>query len=696
MAVKELQKEVIDVRTAVIAILGITFIAFLPTFRNGYVFWDDPEYILHNPLMSAPLKFVLFGKSSYYLSNYHPLTILIYTFEHKFFGSTMTGYHAVSLLFHLSNSLLVFLFVYYLLNSPKQMPALQVKANVKNKTANTVVPPKKNVMIPMVTALLFGVHPMHAESVAWASELKDVLYTFFFLASLVCYVMYMQYNRQIKYLGYALILYFFSLISKGQAVTLPLDFLLVDYFLKRKPDMSMITDKFLFFAMSIFFGIIAIKAQDVAIVHPDSGLLNSFFWGFYGLGLYLYKFILPINLSGLYPYPLNADHSMPVFVYFALPVIAALLFVVYQFYRKDKYVMFGVLFFLANIFTVLKFIPVGDAIIADRYSYIPFIGLFFIIGYGFNKLLNNPAYKPNKKVIQYSGMALLVILSSLTFARTTVWKDSYSFWGDAIQKNKNYWRPYYCIGQEYYNNGDYASAIKYYSGGIENDRFCPPTVYMWRGITYLDKTHNTDSAIADFKKVLDFGNKTDPSQYDGRKDLGLAYFRKGMYDDALKIYNELITMAPNDSNNYFQRALVYAYRNPPQPQQALADYNKALEMSPGYVAAYLNRGSLYVDQLGKYDLGIADFDKTLQLEPGNTDALMDKGIAFYRKGSFDESLHIFNSISGGNDNGKINYLKALDYAGKKDYKDALQNAEQAQKMGLKVEEGLMQEWKSKG
>ncbi len=639
MAVKKVVKkqvviqEIINVKTALIALVALTFIAFLPAFNNDYVFWDDPQYILNNPLLTAPIKVIF---SQYYMWNYHPLTILVYSIEHKFFGSAMLGYHAVSLLFHLSNTVLVFFFIYYLLG-------------------------KKNVLITFITAILFGVHPMHVESVAWASELKDVMYTFFFLAALICYVFYMQQGRKNKYLMYALVLYLLSLISKGQAVTLPLSFLLVDYFLKRKPAVNMITDKLLFFILSIVFGVVAIKAQDNSIViNANSQAFQNLFFGFYALCLYLYKFILPINLSGLYAYPNPAEtnFSLPTIVYASPVIVLILLFATYRIFRRDRYVMFGVLFFLFNISTVLKFIPVSEAIIADRYSYIPYIGLFFAIGYGFNKLLNNPAYKSSKKIIQYGGMTVLVLLASLTWARITVWKDSYSFWGDVIKKDSTYWHSYECLGDAYFDKNDYDDAITYFKGSIDKDKF-----FQSNG---------------------------------ARMNLGLCYFRKGMYPDALKVYDEVINRTPGEVKALYQRGLVYQYETPPQPELALADYNKTLELDPNYVDAYLNRGSLYVDQLGKNDLGIADFNKLLELEPGNADAIIDRGIANYRKGNFDEALNNYNQVLGRvNDKGKTYFLSALAYAGKQEYTKALQNAEQAQKLGSNVDQNLVKDWQSK-
>jgi protein O-mannosyl-transferase len=632
-------KEVISVKAALIAIVAVTFIAFYPILSNGFVFWDDPQYILNNPLMFAPLKVMFFGgHASIYMWNYHPLTILVYSIEHKFFGVDMMGYHAVSLLLHITNSVLVFFFVYLLLN-------------------------KRNILVAFITAILFGIHPMHVESVAWGSELKDVLYTFFFLAALVCYVLYMQKGKQMKYLGYAFVLYLLSLISKGQAVTLPLSFLLVDYFLGRKFDSKMIWDKILFFALSIIFGIIAIKAQDNSIViNNGSDAFHNFFLGFYGLSLYFLKFIAPIHLSGLYPYPNPAEtgNSLPIIVKTAPLIMALLLGGIYWKFKSNKYVMFGVLFFLANIFTVLKFIPVSEAIMADRYSYIPYIGLFFVVGYGFNKLLNNPKYKPNAKAIQFGGVLILITLSSLTWARTMVWKDSLSFWGDAIEKSPTYWHPYEGVGEAYLDKGDYPSAIKYFKESIDKD------------ISHQNSNHSS------------------------MLNLGLCYYRTKKYDSALKVYNDLIALVPDEKKAYYQRGLVEEYENPPQPELALADYSKAIDMDPGYVEAYLSRGSIYVDQLGKYDLGIADFSKALEMNPANMDAVVNIGVAYYKEGNFDEALNNYNQALGRvNDNGRIYFLEALAYAGKNDYTKALDNADQAQKAGSKIDAALLQQWKSK-
>jgi tetratricopeptide (TPR) repeat protein len=177
-------------------------------------------------------------------------------------------------------------------------------------------------------------------------------------------------------------------------------------------------------------------------------------------------------------------------------------------------------------------------------------------------------------------------------------------------------------------------------------------------------------------------------------DLGIAYCRKGMFNEALKMFNELITMNPNMASAYFQRAGIYQYANPPYPQLAAADYTRSIQLNPSYSGSYMNRGVIYVDQLSKYDSGISDYNKALQIDPANIDAVIDKGIAYYKKGDYDAALSNYLLIKDkAHYKGKLYYLMALSYAGKKDYKNALQYAQQAQKLGTGVDTVMIQGWR---
>jgi tetratricopeptide (TPR) repeat protein len=664
-AIPPISKEVniISVKLALILLVAFTFITLVPSLRNGFVFWDDPQYVTENPYMGASLHTFF---STYWLSNYHPLTMMGYSAIHHFAGNNPLAYHFVDLVIHILNTVLVFFIIHRLLQ-------------------------QKNIVVAFVTALLFGIHPMHVESVTWISELKDVLYTFFFLSALLSYVYYVQNKLSLKYLAGALVLFVVSLLAKGQAVTLPVCFLLVDYFSGRKWSMRIITEKIIFFGLSVVFGMVAIKAQGTAINEDYTHSFQNIFWGFYGLSLYIIKSVFPFHLSGIYPYPYVGVRGIPIIAYLSPLLIIGITALAYIKWRKNRFVIFGLLFFLGNIVTVLKFIPVGDALIADRYSYIPYIGLFFIVGYLCSLLMKNEKIK--KTTLYATGAIILLGIASLSFARTMVWKDSYSFWGDVIKKQPNYWRAYYCIGEEYYNIGKYDSAMVYFTRSTLSDKLCPPDPYMWRGITELEKLNNINGAIVDFQKVLDFPNKSDPSQIDGRLNLGLAYFRKGRTDSAIKLYNEVIAILPNNPKAYFQRGLAYDKAN--NADAAVKDYTQAITIAPDYLDAYLNRGGTYVDKMDKYDLGIADFNKVLELSPDNIDAITDIGIAYFKKNEFKTAIaSLTTAINKSPGNGRAYYLRALCYAGTKDYDKALDDAKQAQKLGLNVDESLVKQWQA--
>ncbi len=553
------------------------------------------------------------------------------------------------------------------------------------------------VVIPSITAVLFAIHPMHVESVAWASERKDVLYVFFFLLSLVGYVFYLSNNYGTKFLVVSFIYFILSLFSKGQAVVLPLVFLAIDYYLKRKIDKRMIIEKIPFFILSAIFGVIAIKAQ-VAESAINSDLADKskiLFTSSYGLFLYIFKAILPIGLSGAHPYPKADAGGIAALLYVAPAIILGLLFLVYRSIKSNRFVVFGSIFFLAGVFMMLKFIPVGDTIISERYSYLPYIGIFFIFGSYYNIILEK--FKQYKTIVYAVLGVLILVLSVGTFQRCFIWKDTFSFWNDVAEKYPTYWRAPNNIAQGYLQKKDYDNAVKYFSKAIEVDKECPPVPYMWRGQIYLDNLKKNELAIADFKKVIDFPNKHDPTQIEARIDLGLSYYRNNQYDDALKIYEEVLQRDPNNAKAYQLMALVHSQKK--ELTKALDDYTKALQLNPSkdlLIEIMINRGSLYTDVLGRFNDAITDFKKVLELSPGNVDATLNTGITYYKKGEYDNAINIFNTaIQKDGKEGKLYYLRALCLAEKKDFANALIDINHAKSMGLQVEDNLIKTWESK-
>ncbi|MGA2824073.1 MAG: phospholipid carrier-dependent glycosyltransferase, partial [Bacteroidales bacterium] len=273
---------------ALIIIILISFITYLPVFHNSLLAWDDDGYIKNNPLIySINLKEIF---SQYVLGNYHPVTILTLATEYHFFGSNETGYHVVNLFLHLLNVIFVFYTVFLLSD----------KAGVA-----------------LVASLLFGIHPLHVESVAWVAELKDLLYAFFFLASYVFYLKYIK-NQQKKFYLIAFFLFLVSLLSKAMAVSLPVVLILTDYFKGRKINIKTLLEKVPFFLLAFVIGVLAILAQKSSAAIQDMAIYTfpqRIVFACYGFITYLFKLLLPLNLSAYYPYPGKNGVDIPIQYY---------------------------------------------------------------------------------------------------------------------------------------------------------------------------------------------------------------------------------------------------------------------------------------------------------------------------------------------------------------------------------------------
>ena len=555
---------------ALILILLVTIIIYIPTFNAGFV-WDDINYIQNNELIHT---FDIGGiLSDYVMGNYHPVTILVFAIEYQIFGLDETGYHLVNLLLHLANVLLVYYAI--LLLTKKEMVAL-------------------------VTALLFSIHPLHTESVAWISELKDLLYSCFFFGAYIFYIKYLDSKKREYYL-LALLLFLLSLLSKAMAASLPVLLMLTDYFKQRKFTMKMVVEKTPFFLLAIIFGIVAILAQrssDAIQDISEYSILQRIVFASYGFLTYMWKAILPLNQSAFYPYPVTGGESLGVqFYIFPLLVLLLLVFVFYS-QRFTKKIFFGVGFFAVTVALVLQLLPVGNAVMADRYSYIPLFGIFYLMAEGFSWLWNRFGRRA-----AISILALFTVFFSITtFLRNRVWKDGITLWADVISKF-----PKEAIG---YNN---------------------------RGGIYLgNKQYN--SALADLNKSIELR----PDYAEALNNRGVILSEYKRYNEAINDLNRAIKLAPNYPEAYNNRGTILLEMK--RYQEALHDINKAIELRPRYAQAYYNRGLVFMDEM-KYDLAIKDYEKALEIKPDYAEAIINKAII----------------LKTGNDNEKIlaDYNKAI-------------------------------------
>ena len=353
---------------------------------------------------------------------------------------------------------------------------------------------------------------------------------------------------------YILIILFFllSLLSKSAAVVLPLVMLLVDYLVKRKWSFAVILEKIPFFMFSLLFGIIALYSQKSGI-HTDIGLILPFHERFfilnYGFFRYLAMLFFPFGMSVLHPYPVPGDtgYATPVYlsVVFNLIIIGLVLFSM----KHSRIYFFGFLFFIVTIILVLQILPVGGAYISERYTYIPYIGLFYIIASVFHNLWQRETGTGAlKKLLLVLFVAFSAEFTWITYDRIRIWNNSEVMWTDAISK---------------------------YPGRCQS--------YLFRGVL-RNKNGNADGALADFSSYIRL--KTDnPVAYNER---GNIFFNRKKYNEALADYNVALYLDSTMHEAYNNRGVIKGIKG--DLNAAIADFNKAIKLDSVYVHAFRNRG----------------------------------------------------------------------------------------------------------
>jgi tetratricopeptide (TPR) repeat protein len=568
---------------------------YLPVLHNGFV-WDDEFYIQKNSLIQSINLKEIFSRNV--MGNYHPLTVLTLAVEYHFFGLNETGYHAVNLLLHLLNVVLVFYIVFF----------LSEKAEVA-----------------LIASLLFGIHPLHVESVAWASEIKDLLYTFFFLTAYIFYLRYLK-NRQIKNYVFSLLLFLLSILSKAMAASLPVLLLLTDYFKGRKINMKVILEKAPFFLAAVFLGFVAVSAQNLdtavdTVVYP---LPERIIFACYGFIAYLFHLLAPLNLSAYYPYPVKLGEDIPVQYYLFPLLLLALAAAVFYSLKFSRKILFCIGFFVVTVFFVLQLLPIGGAMMADRYSYVPSIGIFYLAAEGFYLLWN-------KKLI-WTVIILLsistVFFSFKTYTQCGVWKNALTLWNHVIKQYKTIALAYYDRGIYYMDEKRNDEALKDFNKAIELDSNYTEA-YINRGSLFVNMNVN-EMALNDFSKVVELK----PRYFLGYYNRGIVFMNQNKNEDALHDFNKAIELSPDHvyPEAYVNRGNLFRDKN--KFNEALQDYNKAIEMRLDFPVAYFNRGTLFMNQK-IYDEAIHNYSKAIELNADYSKAYYQRGLSEYFEGKKD-------------------------------------------------------------
>ena len=601
----------------------VTFLFYATILGNKLTNWDDLGYIISNSLIrdnSAEGIKRIFSTDNPVMGNYHPLTIMLYAFEYGYKGLDPFIYHFDSLILHVLVTISVYFFV-------------------RGLTHRTIA--------AAITALLFGLHPMHVESVAWAAGRKDVLYGLFFILSCTTYVNYLRAEGSKKMIWYlsGIVLFAISLLAKSVAVSLPITLFLIDFYEKRKWSLKILIDKIPHLALALLFGILSIQAQDkigaLASLDVKFNPLERFALGAYALCTYLWKAVLPLGLSNFYPYPLKENGALPGSYYVYPVILIALVAALWRFGRKNNAVIFGVGFFMINIFLLLQFIPVGGAIISDRYGYVPYLGLFFMAGWFVSGFFEGSEKSSRAKLALGVSLAYCLALGVMTNERSKDWHDSISLWTDDREKHPEAPVAYFYLGQEYDTQYDAAtepkekqtdldSAYYYFVKAIEHK-----PDYLNAIICLAELQRNMgqiDLAKANYDKALKINNKSD-GVYLG---LGIVYTIKKQYDSAAYCFKTTIQLKPNfpeAHSNYANFLDIIG-----QTDSSLKEYATSIKMNAGAQDAqayipYMNRARIYMVERGQFDAAINDYNKVIELKPEMGETYYLRSKCYFQKGN---------------------------------------------------------------
>jgi protein O-mannosyl-transferase len=589
-------------------LLALVILAVYYQVHNfSFINYDDPIYVSENSNLhpGLTLNSIKWAFTSGYAGNWHPLTWLSHMLDWQFFGSNPAGHHLTNLLFHIANTLLLFLVL------KKMTSAIWQSAFV---------------------AALFALHPLHVESVAWISERKDVLSTFFWLLTMWAYIRYVK-NLKLKWYLISLVLFALGLMSKPMLVTLPFVLLLLDYWpLERFGQQSfyrLIVEKIPFFVLAASSGVVTFFVQQgsQAVISltkfpVEYRILNAVI----SYVKYIEKTCWPVRLAFFYPNP-GRNVSIPYAAISAGFLLAVTIFIL-LFSKKHRYLFTGWFWYIVTLLPVIGLVQVGSQAMADRYSYITLTGLFIIIAWALPELL---AKFPHRKAVLWaSSLIVLFILAVCAYFQTQNWKDTITLSQHALKVTENNYIAHFCITAPLIEQGRIDQAI-------------------W---------HDTEAL------------RIKPDYVDAMDGLGIAFYKMGKIDDAISQYKNALQLDPCDIKVCYNFGMALAAKG--KFDDAVSLYNKALRIAPDAVNIRLNLG-VALTSSGKLDQAAKEYEKILLIQPQNATAHNDFGVVLFQQGKIDDAIAHFNQAVKINPNytdAKNNLTRVLAEKQKSQYKDS--------------------------
>jgi tetratricopeptide (TPR) repeat protein len=591
-----------------LGLIVITLFVFLQVYSFEFINYDDDIYVYKNPHIQAgiTLESVKWAFSTGYANFWHPLTWLSHMLDWELFGARPAGYHLMALFFHIANTLLLFIVLKRMTEAPWRSAFV---------------------------AALFALHPLHVESVAWVTERKDVLSTFFWLLTMWAYVRYVNRPGAANYL--MVVLFFvLGMMAKPMLVTLPFVLMLLDYwplnrFLNSKFSiLNSIIEKIPLFVLSAVSSVVAFIAQrageavaSTAMLPVRPRIINALI----SYVIYIEKMFWPSRLAVFYPYPISKltvwSAAAPLLLLLAISVIVFLLA------KRHRYLVTGWLWYLGTLVPVIGLVQVGSYARADRFTYITLTGLFIIVAWGAPDLLAKFRYK--RILLTVSGLLIISTLSVCTWFQLRHWRNNETLFRHALQVTQSNYVAHRNLADVLFEQSRFSEAeeqCKKYISIVPDD----PKVINTLAAA-LSHQGRLDEAAEYFTQAL----RIAPDDISIRLNLGLTLIDSGRFQEAAKEYGEVLLLDPNNAAAH--NGIGIALLRQGRVDEAVQYFTEALRIKPDFAGAHNNLGCTLGLQ-GKLDEAVVHFDEALRLDPNYAAAHYELGRVLARMGKINQAI----------------------------------------------------------
>jgi len=616
-----------------------TVVAFLPVLLNDFVNWDDYEILLKNPhyrtLGWEGLRWMF---TTFYWGHYQPLTWVTFYLDYVAWGMEPWGYHLTNLLLHAANSVLFYFIAVRLLSLG--LP-------------NVASP--RDVTLPVAAgfaSLVFAVHPLRVESVAWATERRDVLSGLFLFWTLLCYLRASAASSagrtRIGWLSATMLVFTLSLLSKASGIVLPFVFLVLDaYPLRRlggqvgwigREARRVWWEKVPFFLLAIVFGIVALFAQREAEAlkpleaYPISHRLAQ---GFFGIAFYAWKTVMPLGLSPLYQIPLEFNPWDWPFLLSGVIVLAVSMILLVASRRWPAGLAIWI-YYLVVLSPVLGTAQSGVQFVADRYSYLSCLGWAILAGAGLYYALRVwVGGRMNLGTFAVTaGLAVVTVvgLAVMTWKQVQVWHDPERLWRRVLSVDPKSSVAHNNLGNALLREGKVDEAIPYYRHAVELD---PTYAAAHHNLAYaLASNGKLEEAIQRYRQALHLGLPHAEAYH----NLGNALFKEGKVDEAIQYYRQALEIKPAFVDAHDSLGLVLASQG--KFPEAVKHLRRSVELMPGRAEAYLHLGTALA-RTGDIEEAIVHLQRAVEIQPDFPEAHLRLGVVMAAQGRLDKAVDQF-------------------------------------------------------